>query len=83
MQQTKYLTRQTEPMAESIGVKLLGWLGVPFFMLGVVGSLDELKAMISFIVGLVMLVVRFVYLVDKWEHAKWQRREERRKARGK
>lgn len=83
MQQTKYLTRQTEPMAEYFGVKLLAWLGIPMFLLGWLGDLDEVKAWISYIAGGIMMAIWFCFKCDRWYHEWWLRREERRNLRKK
>jgi hypothetical protein len=82
MQETRYLVRQKE-MAETFGVKLLGWLGLPMFIFGYIGGPNEIVTLGAQIVGLVMVIIRCVFLVEKLYHNAWMRREERRRLRDK
>jgi hypothetical protein len=66
-------------MAEALGIKLLGWIGLPMFMIGWIMDIPEPMRSIAILAGLVMMIIRFVFWADKAYHSMWLRREERRK----
>lgn len=66
-------------MAESIAMSFLTIFGLSGMLLGVFADLDAIKAWCAFIGGAIMVTIRFVFAVDRWYHAQWMRRMERRR----
>ena len=77
MGQTRYLSKQNEPMAEAFGIKLLGALGIPYILYGILGWADPVTNWISRIAGLIMFVIWAWFKVDRWRHEAWKRKQER------
>ena len=82
MNKTKYLSqaKSYQPTkAESITMSLLTFFGLSGMLLGVFADLDGIKAWCAFIGGAIMIAIRFVFAVDRWYHALWMRKMERRR----
>jgi NADH:ubiquinone oxidoreductase subunit H len=82
MSKTKYLAStqsHQSSMAETIGMSLLVYLGLPLFLGGWFSDLETWKSWTACIGGGIMLTIRFVFWCDKAYHNMWLRKMERRR----
>lgn len=62
-----YVTDKAKPMAETgLLIKIFGWIGPVFLGLSLIDGLTKFQSAVLFTVGLIMIIVRFAFAVDRW-----------------